>query len=136
MSAVSACVCSGVVVRSVRHDSDCGRCRWHLLLIADLSEYHEPLMFGLAAIWLAIYGFIQVGSAYASGQAIAPEDGTSGSLVAVLSTAAILTYSNPHVYLDTMVLVGTVSLQFDCMAKLACGAGATTAILAFFFALG
>ena len=106
------------------------------LLIADLAERHAPLMFGLAAIWLAIYGVMRVRSAYAAGQAIAPEDGTSGSLITVLGTAAILTYGNPHVYLDTVVLVGTVSLQFVGMAKLAYGAGAATASLVFFFALG
>ena len=35
--------------------------------------------------------------------------------------AAVLTYGNPHVYLDTMVLIGTVSLQFEDAAKIAFG---------------
>ena len=50
--------------------------------------------------------------------------------------AAILTFGNPHVYLDTVVLIGTVSLQFDAMAKIGFAAGAMTASLVFFVVLG
>ena len=48
----------------------------------------------------------------------------------------MLTFGNPHVYLDTVVLIGTVSLQFDGMDRVAYGAGAATASLVFFFSLG
>ena len=46
------------------------------------------------------------------------------------------TCGNPHVYLDTVVLIGTVSLQFEGMAKIAFTAGAITASLVFFVILG
>ena len=106
------------------------------LLIADLAEQHAPIMFGLAAIWLAIYGVMRAHSAFTAQGVIASEDRQAESLATVLATAAILTFGNPHVYLDTVVLVGTVSLQFDGMAKIAYGAGAATASLVFFFSLG
>ena len=47
-----------------------------------------------------------------------------------------LTFINPHVYLDTVVLIGTISLQFAGVNKLAFGAGAATASFVFFPALG
>ncbi len=47
-----------------------------------------------------------------------------------------MTFINPHVYLDTVVLIGTISLQFSGANKLAFGAGAVTASFVFFPALG
>ena len=56
----------------------------------------------------------------------------SGGLLATLSMAAALTFANPHVYLDAVELIGTLSLQFSGMEKLAYAVGATTASLLFF----
>ena len=53
-----------------------------------------------------------------------------------LAMAAVLTFGNPHVYLDTMVLIGTVSLQFVDTAKIAFAVGAATASFVFFAGLG
>ena len=71
-----------------------------------------------------------------SNQALTADDQPVGSLATSLGLAAILTFGNPHVYLDTVVLIGTVSLQFDAMAKIAFAAGAMTASLVFFVILG
>ena len=46
-----------------------------------------------------------------------------------------LTWLNPHVYLDTVVLIGSISTQFE-HAKLQFALGAITASWIFFFALG
>ena len=106
------------------------------LLIADFAARHAPTMFGLAAVWLATYGAMRLRSAVNPGQTINPGEGQQASLAAALTTAAVLTFGNPHVYLDTVVLIGTVSLQFDGMEKIAYGAGAGAASLVFFFSLG
>lgn len=106
------------------------------LLIADFAARHAPTMFGLAAIWLAIYGVMRLRSAAKAGQTISTDEVSQTSLAAALTTAAVLTFGNPHVYLDTVVLIGTVSLQFDGMEKIAYGAGAATASFVFFFSLG
>ena len=45
-----------------------------------------------------------------------------------------LTWLNPHVYLDTVVLIGSISSQYD--NRLMFGLGATTASFVFFFTLG
>ena len=63
---------------------------------------------------------------------------TEGAVVTSLKKAILLcigfTWLNPHVYLDTLVLVGMVSTGAD--NKLLFGLGAVSASLCFFFALG
>ena len=58
----------------------------------------------------------------------------SQSLRATLLTVLALTWLNPHVYLDTVVLLGSISAQYE--NRLVFGAGAVTASFVFFFALG
>ena len=106
------------------------------LLIADIASRHAPVLFGVAAIWLAGYGLMRVRSAVMANGTISDNDGVSGQLLPTLATAAVLTFGNPHVYLDTVVLIGTVSLQFDGADRIAYGAGAATASFVFFFSLG
>ena len=64
------------------------------------------------------------------------DDHPMGGLGSSLLAAATLTFVNPHVYLDTVVLIGTVSLQFSGVNKLAFAVGASTASFLFFLALG
>jgi len=105
-------------------------------LIADLVGQYASVLFGLAAVWLAGYGVIRLSSAIRASDAISTDAPAATTVTAVLMTAAILTFGNPHVYLDTVVLIGAVSLQFNGMSKLAYGAGAITASFVFFFMLG
>jgi len=58
------------------------------------------------------------------------------SLRQALAAAAAFTFLNPHVYLDTVVLVGGYSAQFRDTARLAFGIGAATASFVWFFGLG
>tara|TARA_B100001063_G_C16754868_1_gene552510 strand:- start:25 stop:645 length:621 start_codon:yes stop_codon:yes gene_type:complete len=105
------------------------------LLITDFVDQFSPWLFGGAAIWLAGYGVLRMRDAF-DNQTLTADEQPVGSLATSLSMAAILTFGNPHVYLDTVVLIGTVSLQFDAMAKIAFAAGAMTASLVFFVILG
>ena len=52
-----------------------------------------------------------------------------------MATCLGFTWLNPHVYLDTVVLLGSVSSSFEGR-KLAFGAGAVIASFCFFFSLG
>ncbi len=94
------------------------------------------VLFGLAAMWLAGYGVMRLRSAIRANAAIKAGAAGSDSLAAVLTTGAVLTFGNPHVYLDTVVLLGAMSVRFTGMDKLAYGTGAATASFVFFFALG
>lgn len=63
-------------------------------------------------------------------------EGQSPGLTATLLTGAAFTWLNPHVYLDTLGLVGAVSTQFTDEAKVAFGGGAVLASFVFFLSLG
>jgi L-lysine exporter family protein LysE/ArgO len=106
------------------------------LLIADLASRYAPALFGFAALWLAGYGVLRVRSACTASGIGSDNGGEAAGLLPTLATVAVLTFGNPHVYLDTVVLIGTVSLQFDGADRLAYGAGAATSSLVFFFSLG
>ena len=59
-----------------------------------------------------------------------------GSLKKALATCLAFTFLNPHVYLDTVLLVGSLSAPFEGNARLAYGIGAMSASFAWFFSLG
>ncbi|UWQ20667.1 LysE/ArgO family amino acid transporter [Jannaschia sp. W003] len=61
-------------------------------------------------------------------------EGQGAGLRRTVLTALALTWLNPHVYLDTVALLGTISTQ--AAIPTAFGAGAVTASFAFFAALG
>lgn len=58
------------------------------------------------------------------------------SLKAAIGTCLALTFLNPHVYLDTVVLVGSLSARFEGPLRIAYGAGAVIASFIWFFTLG
>ncbi|HEX6705126.1 MAG TPA: LysE/ArgO family amino acid transporter [Albitalea sp.] len=60
----------------------------------------------------------------------------AGSLPATLGTTLALTYLNPHVYLDTVVLLGSVGAQQPGAARSAFALGAGLASLMWFATLG
>ena len=63
------------------------------------------------------------------------KNSTEKGLVSTLSLLVILTFANPHVYLDTVVLIGSISQQFPGNNKLAYLLGASLASFVFFFSL-
>jgi L-lysine exporter family protein LysE/ArgO len=86
------------------------------------------------AAFLLIYGLL------AARRAIRPATMTPGDtgparLSAVLLTCLALTFLNPHVYLDTVVLLGTLASQ-QGEGRWRFGAGAALASLVWFFGLG
>ena len=105
------------------------------LLIADFVEQIGPWLFGFAGAWFFGYGVLRVRDLFGN-KFLKIDARPVGSLWTTLGAAAALTFINPHVYLDTVVLIGTVSLQFSGVNKLAFGAGAATASFVFFPALG
>ena len=55
------------------------------------------------------------------------------SFIKVVMTTLAITYANPHVYLDTVILLGSISVNFD--SKLYFGLGAIFASFVFFLVL-
>lgn len=87
------------------------------------------------AAFLTIYGLTRLWTAWRGDYAMVLE-GKSAGLWPTLAIAFAFTWANPHVYLDTLGLVGAISTQFLGPAKLAFGLGATLASFVFFFGLG
>lgn len=85
------------------------------------------------ALFLLAYGALSFRAAYKGGQVL-EADGQSGSLAKALGTCLALTWLNPHVYLDTVALLGSVSAQYQ--DRIGFGLGAITASFVFFFSLG
>ena len=92
-------------------------------------------LFGFSAIWLAGYGMLRLRDAVIGKSVLIAENSSVNGLVSTLSFLSVLTFANPHVYLDTVVLIGSVSQQFPANTKLAYVLGASIASFVFFFSL-
>jgi L-lysine exporter family protein LysE/ArgO len=85
--------------------------------------------------FLLVYGGLRFRAAARGGEALMPAVGKAASLRSVLATCLVLTWANPHVYLDTVVLIGSISAQY-APHGLVFGVAAACASLSFFTALG
>ena len=94
----------------------------------------ETLMRYGGAVFLIVYGLQNARSALQSTEALEISAGAVAPLGRTLATLAAITFLNPHVYLDTVVLLGSISAQYP--SKLNFGVGAALGSLSFFFALG
>jgi L-lysine exporter family protein LysE/ArgO len=92
-------------------------------------------LFGFSALWLTGYGVLRLKSVFKADIMVDIESSKSEGLIPTLSIAAILTFANPHVYLDTMVLIGSISQQFFGYYRIAFALGACLASFVFFFSL-
>ncbi|WP_071672763.1 LysE/ArgO family amino acid transporter [Nioella nitratireducens] len=104
-------------------------------IIAGLLPWIAPALRYGGAAFLIWYGARSVLSAWRGGDVLRAADTGEGSLRAAVLTCLALTWLNPHVYLDTVMLIGTVSTQYGAGAVWF-GAGAVAASFVFFFALG
>lgn len=103
-------------------------------LIAKSSEWIEPFLTTAGAVFLLVYGALSARKSIWPGDVTKIGKLKSGSFASVLSSCLAITRLNPHVYLDTVVLMGTVSTQYA--SRLSFGAGAVVASFLFFFTLG
>ena len=88
------------------------------------------------AAFLIVYGAINLSRAFHPG-ALRAAGVNGSSLRKTLLTCLALSWLNPHVYLDTVALIGVISTGFTGWSgKVAFGGGAILASFAFFFSLG
>ena len=104
---------------------------------AWLAEYEQGAFWiSMAAIaFLVFYGIIRVKSAL-DPQAISISESGDDNLSTVVFTTLAFTWLNPHVYLDTLVLLGSASSRYDGPEREFFGIGAALASFIFFFSLG
>ena len=106
--------------------------------LGTLVQGH-PALLALAryggAAFLIVYGALAARRAFGSAT-LAASIGAPMSLRAAVTTCLAFTYLNPHCWLDTVVLLGSISAQQPEGARTAFGSGATLASFVWFFALG
>ena len=101
---------------------------------ARLPWFGEAMRW-LGVAFLLVYGALRFRAAARGGEALRPSDTGSAPLGKVLATCLVLTWANPHVYLDTVVLIGSISAQY-APYQVAFGVAAAFGSLSFFTALG
>lgn len=103
-------------------------------LIAASPLALELFRYGGAA-FLLLYGLRAAQRAWSGGASLQANE-QAASLSATLGSALAMTYLNPHVYLDTVVLLGTVGAQQSEQVRWAFALGASLASLMWFSLLG
>ncbi len=90
----------------------------------------------VGAAFLAVYGYQALQRARRPGQLQAGHGSAPARLASVIAQAAAFTLLNPHVYLDTVLLMGSVGAQQPPALRLWFVTGASLASLTWFSLLG
>lgn len=91
------------------------------------------------ALFLVVYGAMAFRSALHPGALSAEEPAAAprfGSARAAIAAALAISLLNPHVYLDTVVLLGSLAAQYEPALRMWFAAGAMFASLVWFAGLG
>ena len=104
------------------------------LFISEIEELAIWMSVG-AALFLIFYGWLRIRSAL-NPKGMEVGEGESQDLWPTILAGLAFTYLNPHVYVDTLLLIGGASSSYVGDEKLMFGIGAATASFVFFFSLG
>jgi L-lysine exporter family protein LysE/ArgO len=100
--------------------------------ILSLNTSIITIMKLIGGIWLILYGINKIKNSRQ--HEIKSSEINAASFTKVVLTTLAITYANPHVYLDTVILLGSISINFD--SKFYFGLGAIFASFIFFLVLG
>ena len=89
----------------------------------------------MASLFLFTYGIMRVKSAL-DPIGMEVNEGDSKSLKVTIIAGLAFTYLNPHVYVDTLLLIGGASSRYSGDEQMIFGIGAASASFVFFFSLG
>lgn len=103
--------------------------------IARVLPWLDPAMRFGGAVFLFCYGAKSFWASWRSREVLTAAARPPQSLSSAIATSLALTWMNPHVYVDTLMLMGAISTQFNPF-QYAFSMGAIAASLIFFFALG
>jgi len=105
------------------------------LIFSNAINTYSDLLFGISSLWLTIYAFTRFISAIKSKEQMNLDSNEKSKVFSIIPTLFIITFANPHVYLDTIVLIGSVSQQFTGSQKYIFGLGSSISSIFFFFTL-
>lgn len=97
-------------------------------IIVELAKY-------LGAGFLFFYGLKSLYSAFYHQDVLEPSQIEPENLYKIIGLCLAFTWLNPHVYLDTVILIGSISSQFKA-DSIKFALGAMSASWIFFFSLG
>lgn len=102
--------------------------------LAAQIPFFETIMRWGGAVFLFWYGATNLWSAWKGGQRLSADQMAPEQLSRIVVTLLAITWLNPHVYLDTVVLIGSVSAQYENRTAFASGAVLASGV--FFLMLG
>ena len=98
-----------------------------------VSQFYIDLFLVLSALCLLLYGVYRIKNviflSYGSSEEVYLQRSFKKSIMAM----SAFTLLNPHVYLDTVILIGSASLQYNYDEKIFYILGATIASILFFY---
>jgi L-lysine exporter family protein LysE/ArgO len=109
--------------------------------VAGIGTLVKAAPIVLQVVRWAGFAFLIGYAVFAAIRAVRPSTLTAataggGSLAAAIGTCLAITWLNPHVYLDTVLLLGSLSATHGDPGRWVFGAGAATASLLWFLLLG
>ncbi|MCB1405611.1 MAG: amino acid transporter [Rhodobacteraceae bacterium] len=102
---------------------------------AERAPWLMPVMLWGGVVFLLGYGALRFRAAWQGAEALTAGAGAPATARRVVLTVLALTWLNPHVYLDTLALLGALSAQYAPF-QAAFGLGAVFSSAVFFTALG
>ena len=100
--------------------------------LANLSENLVQILKLIGASWILLYGILKIKNSFKEKEF--EEISKNEKLNNIILITLAFTFLNPHVYLDTIILIGTISLNFN--SKFSFAIGVIISSFLFFFTLG
>ena len=100
--------------------------------ISNISEYILDIFKIIGSIWLILYGITKIKNSFRKKNIHLKDNFEKLSNIVLITLT--FTFLNPHVYLDTIILIGSISLNFN--SKISFGTGVILSSFVFFFSLG
>ena len=100
--------------------------------LANLSEFLVYFLKLIGSCWLILYGILKIKNSYIKNKNNKINKNEKLNNIVLITLA--FTFLNPHVYLDTIILIGTISLNFE--NKFSFGTGVIISSFLFFFCIG
>lgn len=104
------------------------------LLIGSNETIFTLLTWG-GILFLCSYGIMSLRSAVRVNFVSQAKEPTKRSLKIVVLSCLVVTFLNPHAYIDTIMIIGSVSGQYEGQAKLFFTIGVMSASIVWFYAL-
>lgn len=105
------------------------------VLVTQWPELLQGLRYAGAA-FLAAYGALAARRAWRGTSGLAPSQAGAQRRQRAMLACLAFTFLNPHVYLDTMLLLGSLAARYPGQLRWAFASGACLASIAWFSALG